>query len=224
MTETLVFDAIAFFLTISVFLYLVGDNFLFRASIYVFVGVSAGYVAALVWNQVLTPQLIEPILFGSADVKIYVALFLVILLLMKAFPPLSKLGTPPLALMVGVGAAIAIAGAVTGTLFPQILAAINIFDLEAVKAHEISHLRQVSKGIVMMLGTVSTLIYFQFSAKKCDDGKYRRNPVTKALAFIGKIFIAITLGAIFAGVLSAALTALIERLDFLISFIFSFFS
>jgi energy-converting hydrogenase Eha subunit A len=38
------------------------------------------------------------------------------------------------------------------------------------------------------------------------------------LAWFGRIFIAIALGVIFAGVYSAALTAFIERINFLITF------
>ena len=126
---------------------------------------------------------------------------------MKAIPSLSKLGTPSVAFMVGVGAAVAIGGAVMGTLFPQTGAAIDVVG------------RNVFEGGLMLLGTISTLMYFQFSAKRGDDGEYRRNPVTRILAFIGKIFIAITFGVLFAGVFSAALTAFIERLDFILSFI-----
>ena len=42
------------------------------------------------------------------------------------------------------------------------------------------------------------------------------------LAWFGRIFIAITLGAVFAGVYSAAMTALIERISSLINFIGKF--
>ena len=77
---------------------------------------------------------------------------------------------------------------------------------------------QVIESALMLLGTIGTLAYFQFSAKRGDDGEPRRNPVTRFLAWFGKIFIAITFGFLFAGVYSAALTALIERLDFLIRF------
>ncbi len=41
----------------------------------------------------------------------------------------------------------------------------------------------------------------------------------EGLALVGQIFIAITLGVIFAGVFSASLTALIERLHFIGEFI-----
>ena len=217
----LISEAIAFLLTLSVLFYLVGDNFLFRVAIYIFIGVSAGYVAIVAWQYIIAPQLLTPILSesGSEQIKAYVALFLAFLLLMKTIPPLSNLGTPSLALMVGVGAAVAIGGAIMGTIFPQSLAAVNTFDLKAANAREISSAKAVSDAVVMLLGTISTLIYFQFSAKRGDDGKYRRNIVTKILAFLGKFFIATTFGVLFAGVFSAALTAFIERLDFLINFI-----
>jgi energy-converting hydrogenase Eha subunit A len=45
----------------------------------------------------------------------------------------------------------------------------------------------------------------------------------EVMAWIGRIFIGITLGAVFAGLFSAALTAFIERIDSLIIFIGSFF-
>ncbi len=51
-----------------------------------------------------------------------------------------------------------------------------------------------------------------FSAKK--DG----------IANIGQFFIAVTFGALFAGVLTAALTALVERWNFILTFILSLFS
>ncbi len=203
---------IAFFFTVFVLSYLFGDNFLFRAAIYIFIGVSAGYVAVLLLQEVFALQKIIPMIFGSGGGIVLAILLL--LLLAKAFPPLSKLGTPSLAFMVGVGAAIAIGGAVTGTLFPQTSAAINAF--EGISLFEGWRLLEAS---VMLLVTISTLVYFQFSAKRGDDGKYQRNPVTRILAFFGKIFIAITFGVLFAGVFSAALTAFIERVDFLIDFI-----
>jgi hypothetical protein len=39
------------------------------------------------------------------------------------------------------------------------------------------------------------------------------------MAKIGQVFIAITLGALFAGVYATAITALIERLDFIMQFL-----
>ena len=216
---------VAFFLTIFVLLYLIGDMILFRIAVYAFVGVSAGYVASVAWHYVLSPQLAQPLLYGTSDQRLMLLIpaVLVFLLLFKAAPSLSGLGTPSVAFMVGVGTAVAIGGAVTGTLIPQITASINTFDAAtlaaAVVRNKSSLLLESIEAILMMIGTVSTLVYFQFTAKRGDDGSYKRNPVTRILSLIGGVFIAITFGVLFAGVYSAALTALIERLKFLIDFV-----
>ena len=74
----------------------------------------------------------------------------------------------------------------------------------------------------MLLGTVLTLIYFQFSAKRAPDGSIKRNFIVEILAWGGRIFIAITFGVLFAGVYMAALTAMLERLSSIINFVKSF--
>ena len=51
----------AFLLTLFIFSYLIGDNPLFRIAVYIFVGVSAGYVAAVACRQVLWPDLFFPL-------------------------------------------------------------------------------------------------------------------------------------------------------------------
>ena len=41
-----------------VFSYLIGDNPLFRIAVYLFIGVSSGYAATVVWHHVLVPKLL----------------------------------------------------------------------------------------------------------------------------------------------------------------------
>lgn len=216
---------IAFVLTIFIFSYLLGDNALFRAAIYLFVGVSAGYVAVVVSHQVIWPKLLSPMFNGSNTQRLLLIspMVLGLLLLLKIIPGLSKVGTPAVAFMVGVGAAIAIGGAVLGTLLPQTLAAIDAFDLQAASIRGVETTEQIFSGSILLVGTVSTLAYFQFSAKSHDDGSIQRHALLGILALIGRIFIGITFGVIFAGVYAAALTAFIERLHFLWTFISSLF-
>jgi len=71
----------------------------------------------------------------------------------------------------------------------------------------------------MLAGTVAALGYFQFSAGRAPDGTPKRNAFFEAIAWLGKVFIAITFGTLFAGVYMAALTAMIERLSSIIIFI-----
>lgn len=217
----LITGIISLIFTLLIFSYLIGDNPLFRVAVYLFVGVSAGYVAAIAIWQVLIPRLVYPMLFGSTNELILAAIPAVggLFIILKISSRLSGMARMTMAFLVGAGAAVTIAGAAAGTLIPQMNATINIFDLNAAVASGISKGEAVGNGLVVLLGTVLTLAYFHFGAKPKADGSMRRMGLIEIFAWLGRIFIGITLGAIFAGVYAAALTALIERIASIINFI-----
>jgi hypothetical protein len=207
-------------LTIMVLSYLVGDNPLFRVAVYIFIGVSAGYVTAVIVRQVLYPQLLEPLLLKQNLLALVIPLILSVLLLLKVFPRAGILGSPVVAFLVGVGAAVAIAGAIIGTLIPQFLAVLTPFDLSKGNVSE-----NLVEGTVMFIGTVTSLAYFHFGVKPGYQGAPgKRNKIISVFAVVGQVFIAITLGVLFAGAYAASITALIERLYFIRNFILSFLS
>lgn len=211
-----IWTVVAFILTLLTLSYLLGDNPLFRLAAYLFVGVSAGYVAVILLFEVIFPRLVVPLIFGSSAEKLLaiVPAILSVLLLFKLFPRLTSLGNPSMAFLVGSGAAVIIGGAVSGTLFGQIRGAIQPFDLSQ-SGNVLQAGSQLIGGIILLIGTALTLIYFQFSARRKTNQQISRSAAVQVAAFGGQIFIAITLGALYAGILSAALTALIERFDFL---------
>ena len=203
---------IGLILSLLIFSYLIGDNPLFRSAVYIFIGTSSGYAAVIVWYDVLLPKLsvlradnpsqfalgLIPFLFGAT-------------LLAKPFPRIAWLGSFAMALLVGVGAATALSGAVIGTLIPQSKASTDAFVSPT--------FLQLVEGVVMLAGTVLTLIYFQFTAQRAADGTVKRNAILEILAWGGRVFIAITFGVLFAGVYMAALTAMLERLSSMINFV-----
>lgn len=207
---------ISFLLTLLVFAYLLGDNPFFRFASALLIGVSAGYFTVVIIYQVLITRLVVPLMAGSS--LALVPLLLSGMLLMKLSPRFSPVGSPVMALLVGVGAAVAVGGTVLGTLFGQVKGALSFFDPIA-GASASSPLRIV-EGLIYLVGTLATLAYFHFGARerRKGEGRSRLSTITAA---VGKVFIAITLGAVFAGVLTAAITALIERSDFVISTIMS---
>jgi hypothetical protein len=211
---------VSFIFTLSVLSYLVGDNPLFRLAIYIFIGVSAGYAAAVAWHQVLWSKLFMSLIYGDTFERALalVPLLLGMLILMKLSPRTARLGNPAMAFMVGAGASVAVGGAVLGTLFPQTQASINLFDLKA--GGSVSE--RIFEASIILVGTLTTLVYFHFSAKATPSGP-QGSHLVDILGGIGQVFIAITFGALFAGVYAAAMTALVERLSFLWSFIASFF-
>jgi hypothetical protein len=186
-------------------------------AVYIFVGVAAGYAAAVAWWQVLFPRLLLPLFTGGFFERVFalIALIAGVLLLMKLSPRMAALGNPSIAFLVGVSAAVAIGGAVMGTILPQTQASINVFSLSGAGN---LWAERLFFAILMLAGTITTLVYFHFGARSTPDGPQRSKLVTM-LGWVGQIFIAITLGALFAGVFTASMTALIERLNFIWSFL-----
>jgi hypothetical protein len=224
LSPEMVVGAISFLFTILVFSYLIGDNPLFRTAIYIFTGVSAGYIAVVAWWQVLLPKLVIPLVTAPMEEKLFslVPMLGAVLILMKLSPRLAGLARPVMAFLVGVGAAVTIAGALSGTLIPQLMGAVNVFDMNAALSRNIGFISVMINGGVILAGTVFTLIYFHFGAHARPDGSMHRLGVIEFLAWFGRIFIGITLGVVFAGVYAAALTALIERISSLVDFIGKF--
>jgi hypothetical protein len=211
----LVWTLTGFLLTLLVFSYIFGDNFLFRLAMYIFVGVTAGYLAVIVIYQLLWPRLLQPILVSVTDfpklIILLIPALLSVLLLFKISPSLSRLGNIPVGFLVGTGAAVTIGGAVIGTLFGQISGTLKMFDFQP----GAGRLGQLLIGLIILFGTVTTLIYFHFSAGKKGEDSPKRPAWIELLAGIGQVFIAITLGALFAGVYIAAMTALVDRVNFI---------
>jgi hypothetical protein len=207
---------VGLFLTLMVFSYLIGDNPLFRVAVYLFIGVASGYAATIVWHYVLVPKLLQPLM--ALNPLTIIPLAFGVSLLAKLSPRTAWIGSFAMAVLVGVGAAAAVGGALIGTLLPQAQAAIDGFDILSAG----SGLEAVSRllaGAVMLGGTVFTLASFHFSAGRAVDGVPKRNRIIEGIAWVGRIFIAITFGVLFAGVYMSALTAMIERLSFVLNFI-----
>jgi len=211
--------ALGFLLTILIFSYLMGDNPFFRLAIHIFIGVSAAYVAIITINNVLIPRLIIPLINGSRGEQLLsIILFIPSFFLLFKVTPLRKAGNWAVAILVGIGAAAAVGGAITGTLFPQILGTINSVDPSA---YTISTSRwdQAINGLIIVIGTLTTLLYFHFGTQDNPGQSNERLPFIETISKIGKVFLAITFGALYAGVYLSALAALVERLSFLWEFL-----
>jgi hypothetical protein len=212
---------LGFVLTLLVFSYLVADNQIFRITLHLFIGVSAGFAASVVIHNVILARMLEPIYAGerSEQILALVPIILAGLMFTKISPRYAFIGNLPMAYIVGVSAAAAIGGAVLGTLIPQTLASMNMFDVQASQAFDADLGLRLINGIIILVGTLSTLAYFQFSSVSKSSEKSQLQTWIDGLGQIGQVFVAITFGFLFAGVFSAALTALIGRAVFAVDFI-----
>ncbi len=220
--------SLGFLLTILVFSYLLGDNPFFRLAIHIFIGVAAAYVAIITINNVLIPRLIIPLITGTQGERLLsILLFIPSLFLFLKVTPLRNYGTWTVAILVGIGAAAAVGGAITGTLFPQILGTINSVDPSAYTITT-SRWNQAINGFIIVIGTLTTLIYFHYGTQDAPGQSEKRLPIIEHISNVGKVFLAITFGALYAGVFLSSLAALVERIssfwDFLNSVGFRLFS
>ncbi len=204
--DQLILLSVGLGLTLFVFSYLVNDNPMYRIAVNLLAGMSLTYALLVVVTNVLIPRVVSPLLQSSQSYNLGLALSVVPPLALGAFIlfKLSKGWAPAgnwgMAVLIGVGAGLAMGGALIGSLIglagsaAAIRGAVWVFSL------------------IALLGTVTTLAYFWYTSAPnpaCDD---RRPPVVRFTAGVGRIFMMVTFGALFGGALVAGIASLVDRL------------
>jgi hypothetical protein len=203
---------VAALLTLMVFSYLLGDNPLYQLAQHLFIGTTLGYAALIAVTTVLGRRLVAPLLTDpAANWDLAVPFVLGLLLLLKVRPGTARLGNVALGYLVGVGAAVALGGALFGTLRPQL--ATTVVSVNPVQA---GGWGPAANRVVLIAGTVATLVAFTFSAGRRTWSDRLRSALVWPWARLGRWVLMITFGALFASVAVARLTLLIGRLQFLL--------
>lgn len=217
--------AVSFALTLMVFSYILGDiplvRHLYRLAVYIFVGMAAAFTTIVTWEGVILPYLQDiqnpathwTLLGSGADILIFFAALLFgLLLLLKPIAQLAWLTNIVFAVVIAVSAATAVIGALTGTLLPLLHAA------TAVPPQAASDPAALLNTFVIFIGTATALFYFQYQTKASGDGETQPALFSRALRFVGKVFVVTALGAVYAAALLTSLTILTERMSFLLQF------
>ncbi len=127
---------------------LIRDNVLARLAQYILVGAGLGYMAVVVWSNVLWPQLFAPLLAdpaswlaatGPEDLQSHLPLLLGLVMWLGGLdllfkPPgkwsgrrlLRLLAVIPAAILAGAGLGVGLSGALQGTFWPQLAAAVEL--------------------------------------------------------------------------------------------------
>lgn len=192
--------------TLAIFSYLLGDNLLYRWALALLVGTSVGYALAIAVRFVLFPRL-------SSELRgLYVVpLILGGLLLLKGFPRFSAVGNISMGFIMGVGAAVAISGALLGTIIPQTLATGAGVSLQANWASGLD-------GVLVFAGTVLALFAFspRVRATRATELGSEAELTRRArwgtwAQQIGRGFVLVALAVAFGGALTSALTVFVGR-------------
>jgi hypothetical protein len=216
----------ALILTLALLSYLVADNPLYRVAAHLFVGLSAGYAVVLAWHTVIAPNLLRLAALGGGGDLLSAALPALVsligtaggvLLLLKTLRIGTRVGSLVVAGVLGVGAAVAVGGAITGTLLPQTAAAwVSLLPLDQAGAG-LDLAALVVEGLFLVVGTLATLGFFWYGGRAGLGSPVQRSPLARPVAAVGQVFIAVTFGVMYAGALAASVAIFAERLDAIVS-------
>ena len=206
-------------LTVMVFSYILGDRLFFGIATHILIGVSAGFLALVVIQKIILPYLVKPLanVTDPGFLLALVPLALSILLVLMLFRRGTQAGAIPLAFLGGVLAALAIIGVTRGTLAPQILSMIGRFEPGKLMHEAQPQWSAIVEALMILLGVVSVLFAFHHRGQ-AKAGEVVRPIFLQGIGSIGQIFIGITFGALFVGLFSTALIALINSLSDIIYF------
>jgi hypothetical protein len=192
---------IAALLTLAIFSILYRDNPIYRIAEHLFVGIALGYGLAItmhlgIWQLALRPLVVE----GRFIVLIPIALGL--LYFTRVIPKVSWMIRIPISILLGWSAGVSIPLGFQASILRQIDATLIT--------------PQMFKGnpwpgiwaIVLLLGTLATLIYFYFSRKE-------KSPL-KPVSQVGIFFIMVGFGATFGLTVMSRVSLLIGRVQFLL--------
>jgi hypothetical protein len=185
-------------LTIAIFSFLYKDNPLYKFAEHVFVGIAAGYVVAIEYQNVFLPNLWRPLTQGHY--VLIVPFVLGVLMFSRFTSRFNWLSRWAIGLMVGTFSGLAIIGFAQGDLVAQIQA-----NMVPLRAHS---LIDTFSNLIIVVGLLASLVYFFFSKE--------HKGALGASARLGIWFLMVSFGASYGFTVMARISLLIGRLLFLI--------
>lgn len=191
-------------LTLVIFSYLLADNVLYRIAVSVFIGLAAAFTTIVTVQSIFLPLLIGE----QTNFTVFlVAVILGLLLLLKPFGAMRLISNIAFGMLIAVGTAAAIVGAISGTIIP--------FISQTTQLNVDDGIWTLVSGIILIVGVVSSLLYFNYSARVRADGTIERGRIMQGIAAIGRGFIIVTLGALYGAAILTSLSILTGQLNWL---------
>lgn len=207
-------------LSLMVFGYLFGDTLLFGISMYTLVGMTAGFTVLVLVQKVIIPMVVNPLgAFPQTSAWLaLVPLLLSILLIVLLFKKSSRVSGIPLGFLAGIMAAALIIGVSRGTLVPQLLSIVDAFDTAKTTSHGLPNWAGIFEAFMMLVGVLAVLFVFHHRKTSRKQDAFSVSWLDGLTGF-GQVFIGITFGAVFVGLFSTGLVALIAYLQYLVDFV-----
>ena len=195
----------------------IADNPLYRFAQSVLIGAALGYASAVLLRSTVVP-IVDALIFGQATTRQMIVGGLGLLLGLMLVPRFGRQrgsywANLPIALLLGTGAALALAGAVRGTLVPQMLDTVRGAGLGPDLATQVG-------GAVLAVLAVTVLLSFTYTLPA------RGTPRLPARLFrgLGRGLILATFGVFFAATVSTYIAALVGQLGMISDWVTSLFT
>lgn len=223
---------VAALLTLFVLGYLLSDlpglgalfKFFYRLAMHILIGAGVAYALAVaVWSIIFQRVAVRLVQFAAEFTQVgfqisqispqgwfnlgvaAVGVVLGGLLLLKFNRNTAWLGNLATSYLVGVGLAVALGGALIGTLFTQIRA-----------TAQAGIVYTLLDPLIVLLGTLTALTAFTFTATARRGVLGMVSRAIQGVGAVGRLFVYIALGMAFAGAYAAGMAVLVGRLQFLI--------
>lgn len=220
-------------LTLMVLSQIVGDNILARLAQYLLVGATLGYLAHWAAVDILWRRLLFPLVRAPGEEPWLVLPFILVLLLIVTSAAQMRwsarkepsavwhrtvrfMGQIPLGLLLGVGIAVGITGAIQGTLLPQFWRAASM-GLPQSAAGGV-----LVSGLLTLVVTTGAILHLYASPDRATPSTLNSS-VTKPFSYgltrlwagIGKRALWLAAGAIFARLLASRFSLFVARVNYL---------
>lgn len=218
---------LAALLTLAIMSYLYKDNPVYKTAEYLFVGIASGYYLSIQYDNVLVPNLFQPVgrgvgsLFNGdptqpVDLIRVAALVLGFMMFSRFLPKGGWLSRWPIGVMVGAYSGLAVIGFAQGDLIVQVRS--NLLPLVAPGAWDtLAGAQGFTAGLmgalwlignlVLIVGLITTLFYFFFSTE--------HRGFRGGTARVGIYFLMISFGASYGFTVMARISLALDRLRFL---------
>ena len=224
--ETFIFMLQVFF-TLAIFSFLYRDNPVYRFAEHLFVGVAAGYWIVIQFHTIFLPHFWIPFKekavlplfrfdfpsFEFVKFLLIIPGFLGFLMFFKFHKKTSWISRWPMAVVIGTYSGLAIIGFSQGDLIAQIKA--NFLPLlekasysNFMAAPTLDHLFRLVWNPLLIVGVISSLIYFFFSKE--------HKGAVGATATLGIWFLMISFGASYGNTVMTRISLFLERANFLL--------
>ncbi len=184
-------------LTLGAYSILFSENKFFQLVEHIFVGVGAGFAVVVNYYSIVNKG-IKP-MTGKGEWWLIIPLLIGVMLFGRFVKGMAWITRIPISLLVGIGVALALRGAVQAELVQQISA--NFINVVGKTPGA------TINNLVMVVGTIGTIMYFFFT--------YKQTPIVMAGSAVGKWIMMVAFGAAFGNAVQGRISLLISRLQYL---------